>query len=78
MENVIFETIGAIGLLLISVGLLARDRRRLYELDILGGILLEIYSVYIGDAIFITLQIVFTLAAIYGLVKAGRKRTKAR
>lgn len=42
-------------------------------LYIIGGICLEIYSIYLHDLIFIILQIVFTLAAVYDLVKSPVK-----
>lgn len=64
-----FKTLGVIGLLFIVAGVLARTRRRKDILFISGGLLLTSYSSYIGDPIFITLQIVFTLAAFYDLMK---------
>lgn len=64
-----FKVIGALGLILISIGILTKQRRKQDSLYIIGGILLEIYSLHLKDAIFITLQIVFTLAAIYDFTK---------
>jgi len=51
-------------------------RRYTYPLLILGGILLEIYSIYIQDLIFIILQAVFIISAIYGLIKINEKHRK--
>jgi len=58
--NIIF---GIIGLLVISYAIWVRDEKRQNYYFILGGILLLSYSVYIGDWIFIVLQIIFILSA---------------
>ena len=65
----IFKTIGVIGMILISVGIIAKDRKRQDIYYILGGICLEAYSIYLGDFIFIALQIIFTIAAVYDFIK---------
>lgn len=64
----IFKIIGASGLILISVGIITKKRKIQNLYYILGGICLEIYSIYLRDVIFIILQIVFTLAATYDLI----------
>lgn len=64
-----FKLIGAFGLLLISAGIIIKNRKKQDILYIVGGICLEIYSIYIGDLIFIILQLIFTIAAIYDLLK---------
>lgn len=69
MDINIFKLIGATGLLLISAGLLLKNRKRQNILYVIGGICLEAYSIYIGDIIFIILQIVFILSAIYDFLK---------
>jgi len=48
-------------------------RRYTYPLLIIGGICLEIYSIYIQDPIFIILQGVFIISTIYGLIKINKK-----
>ena len=48
-------------------------RRYTYPLLILGGICLEIYSIYINDLIFIILQGVFIISSIYGLIRINEK-----
>ena len=79
MVNV-FNIIAIIGLLSIISGTLMISskkkirRRYTYPLLILGGILLEIYSIYIQDTIFIILQGVFIISAIYGLIKINEHR----
>lgn len=65
----LFELIGAAGLLLISVGIITKKRSQQDWLYIAGGLCLEAYSIYLGDLIFIILQIVFTAAAVYDLSK---------
>lgn len=71
----IFKIIGGLGLLLISAGIVTKNRRAQDTLYILGGICLEVYSIYLRDVIFIILQIIFTLAAIYDLLKLRFKKT---
>jgi lipid-A-disaccharide synthase-like uncharacterized protein len=67
-----FKIVGALGLILISIGIIAKPRKRQDFLYIVGGLFLEAYSIYINDVIFIILQIVFTLSAIYDLAKLMR------
>ena len=69
----IFKIVGAVGLLVISIGIITKKRDTQDILYIVGGLCLEAYSMYVGDIIFILLQIVFTLAAIYDLVKISKK-----
>lgn len=66
----ILKGIGALGIILISVGIITKKRKTQDIYYILGGVCLEAYSIYIGDLIFIILQIIFTLAAVYDLIKA--------
>ena len=79
MEISIFTIIAVIGLISIIVGtsLIASKRairkKYTYPLLIVGGICLEIYSIYIGDLIFIVLQGVFIISSIYGLIKINEK-----
>ena len=76
----IFQIIAVIGLLSIISGTLMISskkkirRRYTYPLLILGGIFLEVYSIYIQDLIFIILQGIFILSAIYGLIKINEHR----
>jgi hypothetical protein len=65
----IFKIIGALGLILISIGIAIKKRKTQDIYYILGGICLEIYSIYINDLIFIILQIIFTLTAVYDYIK---------
>ncbi len=65
----ILRFIGALGLVLISIGVIIKKRETQDIYYIIGGICLEIYSIYIGDLIFIILQIIFTLSATYDLVQ---------
>lgn len=76
----IFNIIAIIGLLSIILGTLMISRKKkirriyVYPLLILGGICLEIYSIYIQDLIFIVLQGIFIISAIYGLIKINEHR----
>ncbi|MEX0690037.1 MAG: hypothetical protein WD095_01190 [Candidatus Paceibacterota bacterium] len=71
----IFKIVGAIGLLLISIGIVTKNRKNQDILYIIGGTCLEIYSIYLQDIIFIILQIVFTLAATYDLIKLRNNKS---
>ncbi len=67
----IFKVIGALGIILISIGILVRKRKKGDIFYILGGICLEIYSIYINDLVFIILEAIFIISAIYDF---NRKR----
>ena len=74
----VFYFLGIVGLLLIILGVMIKNRNRKIRdiFYILGGVSLAAYSFYIKDAIFIILQIIFTLVAIYDLKK--QIKTKKR
>lgn len=65
----IFKIIGGLGILLISVGIISKKRLTQDVLYMAGGICLEIYSIYLQDGIFIILQIIFILSALFDLIK---------
>jgi len=70
----IFYVIAIIGLVSIIFGtfLLSMKKRMkkvIFPLLLLGGTCLLIYSIYIQDKIFIILQSVYIISAIYGLIK---------
>jgi lipid-A-disaccharide synthase-like uncharacterized protein len=75
MTTNLFQIIGALGLIFIILGTFLislkkkTNRRHIYPLLLIGGIYLEIYSIYIQDIIFIILQGVYILVTIYGLIK---------
>jgi len=64
-----FEVIGALGLVLISIGIIIKKRKAQDIFYICGGICLETYSIYIGNIIFIILQIILILAAAFDLIR---------
>ncbi len=64
-----FKLIGAIGLILITKGVIEKKRINAIMFFIGGGILLEIYSLYIQDIVFIILQLIFTIVAIHQFLK---------
>lgn len=76
MSPIFFKIIGAFGLLLISIGIITKKRSTQDTYYIVGGICLEAYSIYLQDVIFIILQIVFTIAAVYDYMKL--KKIKER
>lgn len=65
----IFKLIGALGIILISIGIITKQRKNQDIYYILGGICLEIYSIYINDLIFIVLEAIFIIAAIYDFIR---------
>ena len=67
----IFKIIGVFGLILIILGILIKPKNRKIRdiLYILGGISLAGYSIYIKDIVFIILQVVFIIVAIYDLIR---------
>jgi len=73
--DALYTLIAIIGLVSIIIGTLmiaskkSIRRKYTYPLLLLGGICLELYSIHIGDPIFIILQGVYILITIYGLVK---------
>ncbi len=72
--DIIFKIIGAIGLILIIIGLLRRNEKQQDIIFIIGGICLEAYSIYLGDYIFIILQAAFIVAALYELIKIKNEK----
>ena len=73
MEELIFRFIGAIGLILISVGILYQTAKGRNILFAIGGSLILIYGIYQKDPIFIPLEIIFVLASLYELRKLKTK-----
>lgn len=68
----LYQLVGVVGLLCIIAGVMYKKRRYQDEFYIAGGILLTVYSVAIGDIIFIILQVVFTCVAIFDLARLKR------
>jgi len=76
MINELISVVAVIGLISIISGtfLVSSSKKHLrvkyiYPLLVLGGICLEIYSIHIGDLVFIILQGVFILSSIYGWIR---------
>ena len=69
----LFEFIGALGLILISIGILIKKRLIQDIFYVIGGVCLEIYSIFIGNLIFIILQLIFTISAIVDLITIMKK-----
>ena len=73
----IYRIIGAFGLLFIITGVLVKKDKLKNIVFIIGGLCLGVYSLYIEDIFFVTLQFVFVLAAIYNLIKNKIKQRTA-
>ena len=70
----LFQIIGALGLISIINGTFlltkkSRKRKTIFTFLLIGGICLEIYSIYIQDLIFIILQSIYIIVTIYGWLK---------
>lgn len=74
MIDIFFKLIGAVGLILVSIGIITKKRERQDMFYIFGGICLEIYSIYLVDYVFIVLQIIFTLSALYDLCRLRTRK----
>jgi len=70
----IWKIFGAIGLVLITWGVLIKDKKKESIVFIIGGLFLESYSLSIKDPIFITLQAIFVVVAIYELIKVYKEK----
>lgn len=70
----LFSLVGAVGLALISLGIITKKRDFQNLFYIFGGLLLEAYSIYIGNWVFIILQAIFVIAAVFDLVKNNKTR----
>ncbi len=65
----LYKIIGIVGLILITLGVLNRNRKVEDLLYVAGGLCLAVYSMTIGDLIFILLQVIFICAATYDFLK---------
>ena len=70
----IFELSGIIGFIFILISISLKNRKEEHIFVILGGIFLEIYSIYIKSNIFIILQIILIIVAIYELARYDFKK----
>lgn len=71
-----FIVFGIIGLLVISFAIWLKDESRQDILFIIGGGALLIYSISVGDVIFIILQIVFIVSALAEVLKLSKRNKK--
>lgn len=69
-----FKLIGALGIILISIGIATKKRKKQDAFYILGGGCLEVYSIYIGDLIFIVLQGICISSAVYDFIKIRKQK----
>ena len=72
--DIIYKLIGALGLVFITIGVLTKKRLKEDVLFIIGGLLLEVYAIYLKDIIYIPLQLIFVAASVYGIY--GLKKAK--
>ncbi len=74
----LFTVLGALGILLIVIGILNKKRKKQDIYYVSGGICLIGYSIYLRNTIFIVLQAIFILAALYDFEKGKFKFLKKR
>ena len=72
MTDILLKTIGALGIMFVSIGVLKRGNKMGTIFYLLGGICLEAYSIYIWDEVFIILQAVFIVVAAYEVHKVWK------
>ena len=73
---IVFKIVGILGLVFIIIGEVLRRKKQQDLVFIAGGILLTVYSVYLNDLVFIILQVVFTLIAVYDYFKKRPKKIR--
>lgn len=74
MYQLLFRTIGIVSVLLLAIGITNKKAAKRDLLFAVGGIGLLVYSLYLGNIIFVTLQSIFTAVSIYKLFKSKRKK----
>ena len=74
MNPLMYKIIGAIGLILICIGMIVKRRLVRDDFSIFGGIALLIYSIYLDDLIFIILQTVYTIIVSIDYFRLIKKR----
>jgi hypothetical protein len=72
--DIAFRILGAAGLVFISIGVIEKDRIHQNVYFIIGGLLLEIYAVYLRDIIYIPLQLIFVAASAYEIYHLKKTR----
>jgi len=78
MFSITMKIIGAIGLLMISYGILLREAKKRNIIFCFGGLGLLIYSIYIKDIIFVILQLLFILSSVYALYNGSKKEDEEK
>ncbi len=69
---ILAKIFGIVGLIFIILGVVTRRRKKQDIFYIFGGLFLLIYSISLRDVIFIVLQSVFTIVAIYDFRKKSK------
>jgi hypothetical protein len=71
-----FIIFGIIGLLIISFAIWLKNERKQDILFVVGGISLLIYSISIGNVIFIVLQVVFIASSLLEILRLAGKNKR--
>ena len=76
MLEILIKILGALGLVLITIGIFVKLEKKQDWVFVFGGLCLLGYSIYLQDPIFIPLQIIFILASLIEIVKISRSKKK--
>ncbi len=69
----IFKIIGIVGLILICIGMIVKDRRIRDIFSFFGGVGLLIYSISLKDLIFIILEALYVIVVSFDFIKQNKK-----
>ncbi len=67
-----FKLIGIVGLVLICLGMIVKNRKNRDVLSFFGGVGLLIYSIYLRDVIFTILQTIYILVVFFDFIKQNK------
>lgn len=70
----LYQVVGILGVIFLISAILLKKRMKRTPLFILGGVFLGIYSWFIGDVIFIALQVIYTIASVYEYFELDARR----
>lgn len=66
--------LGVMGIISITAGIFSKKEMHQDILFVMGGVAMLVYSIFVGDAIFVALQLVFIASALYEMWEMGERR----
>ncbi len=70
----LYKIPGFLGIVFLVLGIMLKRKKKRTPFFILGGLSLGVYSYFIGDMIFITLQVIYTAASVYEFFRIEPQR----